>query len=516
MVTLRKLFFSELTVWLACGLVGLYFIVPLKQKLRFGSDLVGGTYLTLEVHTQEAVKTELVSKLKQFEAALSRAGKNMPREKGVECETAKLTFTSAQDAEDAVMLLRKEDSQVTFQYSGNVVSFSFIDAASKDIKHSAIARNIEVLRTRLDKYSVSEIPIAAKGERNIIVELPDVANPLEAKAMIGTAAQLEFLIVERIAKSKEDLLYELDGYVPADKLILPSRGQDGLFYLVRRYADVTGAMLQSARVELGGKLGASWVVAFQFDTEGKKNFYELTKNNYGRNLAIVLDGVVVSAPVINQPIDGSSGCCIEGNFTHEQAKELALLLRSGAYVARVTFEEERQIGPSLGDESRASGFLACAVGLLLLLLFSIVSYKFSGLLAFVALLYNMLIVLVGLAWLRATLTLPGIGGIILTVGMAIDASILIYERIKEELRNGAPVKKAVQTGFSDAMAVILDANITTFIVGIVLYYFGTGPIQGFAVTMMLGIIATLISGLFFLKSLFNVWLNTFDVKKLSI
>ena len=267
------------------------------------------------------------------------------------------------------------------------------------------------------------------------------------------------------------------------------------------------------RNRLGDRGGM--VVEFSFSSEGGDKFYDLTSKNVGKPLAIVLDNKVVMAPKINSALR-ESGVIESSTFTPQTAKQLEVLLKSGAFVAPVTFEEERQIGPSLGAESIKQGLISCLVGLGLLLVFSISFYSMCGLLAFITLLYNLLLILVAMHFLRATLTLPGIAGLVLTIGMAIDSSILIYEQIKEALANGMTIRKAVDTGFSDALVVILDANITTFIVGAVLYYFGTGPIKGFAVTMMLGIIATLITGLFFLKSTFTFILNKFNVQKLRI
>ncbi len=231
-------------------------------------------------------------------------------------------------------------------------------------------------------------------------------------------------------------------------------------------------------------------------------------------MAIVLDGEVISAPTINQAI-GSSGV-IQGSFTTEEARTLAKLLKSGSFKAKVEFIEERQIGPTLGQESINQGLLSCLIGLALLLLFGVFYYRLSGVFSFVTLVYNLILLMMLMALMRATLTLPGIAGMVLTIGMAIDSSILIYERIKEAIKDGMGISVAIEDGFSDAMWVILDSNITTFIVAAVLYYFGTGPIQGFAVTMMLGIITTLITGLFFLKSLFKFYVRTTHVQKLSI
>lgn len=525
-MTARRIFVSELMFWLVLGAVCLYSLYPLKDvvnaqgqiiskgALKFGSDLVGGTYLTLEVHTQEAVDAELVSKMQTVDEKLKHLGKVVPVNKVIENSAIKLSFASTQDAQAAADAL-KQEKDLNQTVRDSVLLLSFPEDIVKHIKEDAVQRNIEVLRARLDRFSVAEIPISAQGEKNIIVELPDVANPQQAKAMIGKAAQLDFRIVERFALNKDDILYELEGELPADKEILPGADEHKGFYLVEKYSDLTGKLLADAKAGFGGEMGSKPVVHFKFNDEGSEKFYALTSRHYGKQLAIVLDGVIISAPLIKQAIHGEG--YIEGSgFNAENTRELALLLKSGSFVARVSFEFERQIGPSLGSESRYNGLMSCLVGLGLLFLFSVYYYSLSGLFAFLALVYNMILILFGLSLLGATLTLPGIGGMVLTVGMAIDASVLIFERIKEELKEGLSIKKSVSLGFSDAMTVIIDGNLTTFIVGLVLYSFGTGPVKGFAITMMLGIGATLITGLFFLRSLFKFYLDNFHVQKLKI
>ncbi|MEX2438192.1 MAG: protein translocase subunit SecD, partial [Candidatus Babeliales bacterium] len=303
-----------------------------------------------------------------------------------------------------------------------------------------------------------------------------------------------------------------------DVIILPGKDRDELgnrrYYLLPAFTDINGSLLKDARAGFGGQSGAQLVVNFEFMPEGGERFYELTRKSQGQQIAIVLDDKVISAPVVNEPI-GSRGQ-ITGRFTSEEVNELAALLKSGAFVAPVTFEEERRIGPALGAESIRQGLMSCLIGLGFLLAFSLFYYKIAGLFAFIALLFNLLLILFILSRFHATLTLPGIAGMVLTVGMAIDASILIYERIREELRAGIHFDQALKVGFSDAMVVILDANITTFIVGVVLFKFGTGPIQGYAVTLLVGIISTLITGLFFLRSLFNVTLDGFGFKNVKM
>jgi preprotein translocase subunit SecD len=503
----RKMFVSELMAWIVIAAVGIYFLIPLRQTLRFGIDLVGGTYLTLEVQTDKAVEADLVEQMQSVDGKLRRANYALPISKYVEKNAIVLMFSSMNDAQMAAVELKRNFPTMTQSVEGVTVRLSYPANIIEQIKKDAVERNIEVLRTRM-----RDIPIVAQGEKNIVVELPDTANPQEAKARIGKAAQLELRLVEKFAPKQEDLLYEFDGELPPDKEILP--GEEG-YYLVERYADVTGRMLKDARAQYGERMGFEHVVSFKLNDVGAEKFYQMTSKHYGKSLAIVLDGVVISAPRISEPISGGQGN-ISGGFTAESAKELALLLQSGSFVAPVTFEEERQIGPALGQESIQQGLISCVVGLVLLFLFSVLFYRVAGFFAFITLLYNLLLTLLALAWLQMPLTLPGIGGLVLTVGMAIDASVLIFEHIREELAGGMTLIKAVKAGFSGAMMVILDANITTFIVGVVLYNFGTGPIQGFAITMMLGIISTLLTGLFFLRSLFMFMLNNFHVQKLRI
>lgn len=519
-LTARRLASSGLVFWLFVAVVGIYFLYPLRKTLRFGIDLVGGTYLTLEVKTEKAVEAELLAKLHAIDTKFKRERTITLVSRTIQDEQIILTFENQQQTQDAARILKADERELVQSVNRDTITLNFSDLTIKKIKEDAVSRNIEVLRTRLDRFSVAEISIAKQGEKQIIVELPDVADPQEAKDMIGRAAILEFKIVEKMGSSEKELLLEYDGDLPDDLQILPGdrssnpNGGRTTYYVVQKYAKVTGAMLSDARPSMGGKTGVEPVVQFSFNDTGADKFYELTSKNHGRALAIVLDNEVISAPTIQSAIRSSGE--ITGRFTSAEVKKLAYLLKSGSFVAPVTFEEERQIGPSLGAESVKSGLYSCLGGFGLIFLFSLYYYKLSGLLAFFALIYNLIFVLLGMSWMHATLTLPGIAGMVLTIGMAIDASILIFERIKEELTKGVGLKNAVDAGFSGAMGVILDGNITTFISGLVLYNLGSGPIQGFAVTLMLGIVATLIATLFFLRSIFNFILNNFSIQKLSI
>jgi preprotein translocase subunit SecD len=520
-LSFKNIMGSSFILW-AVGAVAIgYYMWPIKQRVRFGIDLVGGTYITLSVQTDKALEAELHDKVKNLTKKLEEEGKSAPQRVSVKGSEATITLNNASQAQEAADLLRADGFDVSTQ--DTVITLKLQDTLIKKITDAAVEGNVKVLDTRLNSLGVGEILIAPQGERNIVIELPNVSNPQVAKAMIGKAAVLEVKMVEFVGPTEEAILDRYDGELPDGMEIVPDkrRNNDGTplhYYLVPDYADLTGRLLKDASVGFAQPNGtgrSEVVVNFAFKAEGAELFYDLTRKSYNRPIAIIVDNIVISAPVAHQPISGGSGY-IYGTFTPESAKELASLLKSGAFVAPVTFEEERIIGPSLGAESIRQGLNACLVGLILLLLFSIVAYKLCGLFAFIVLLYNLLLVGLALSFLEATLTLPGIAGMVLTIGMAIDASILIYEKIREELASGTDPKKAVDLGFSDALMVILDSNITTFIVGIVLYKFGTGPIQGFAVTMMVGIVTTLLTGLFFLRSIFNFILYNLGIQKLII
>ncbi len=524
-LTARKILSTSFVGWIALAIFSLFYLFTFKDgklrlredRLKFGIDLVGGTYITLEVQTDKAIEVELTDKAESLLKKMKEARQTLPISKTRQHNSLVWKFENAQAAQELAQYITANEQSFKVVTRDNEVTISIKDSYAKRIKDWAVQGNIEVLRSRLDRLGVGEIPITAQGEKNIVIEMPNVDNPRQAKAMIGKAALLEVKLIEKIAGGKDEILDAYDGEIPDHLEIVTGkeRGSYGkAYYLVPRYTDLTGRLLKDAYMGFGGSAGSEVVVHFKFNPEGGEKFYELTRKNYNRRIAFILDGEVISDPRVTTPI-GAEGY-IHGDFTAQSANELALLLKSGAFVAPVTFEEERQIGPSLGQESIYKGLMACLVGLILLFVFGIFMYKAAGFFAFVALLYNLLLILLALAWLRATLTLPGIAGMVLTVGMAIDASILIYEKIREELAAGLTLRKAVDVGFSDAMAVILDSNITTFLVGVVLYKFGTGPIQGFAVTMMVGIIATLISGLWFLRSLFNFLLYTMNIQRLSV
>lgn len=529
----RRLVFSGFAVWLlviALGIVYLFFgSTPFRKKVHLGIDLVGGTYLTLIVRTNEAIESDLHDRLDAMKRVLKTGRKEAPAsaevhvvvdESNVRALIPKesyltMTFKSVANAQEASNYLRtayKDIGVFDGTMDAEKLKFSLKDDVATMIARTAVENDRDVLRTRLsqDKSNVSEISVSIHGEKSIVIELPDVKNPEIAKSMIGTPAMLEFKIVEAAGDTEDELLYKYDGVVPEGMMIIPG-DEHSKFILVSRRAAVTGKYLKDARKNFTDK---GFGVSFTLTPEGGVLFSELTKKNIGNPLAAILDNRVITIATINSKI--STDGMITGQFDSERAESLSMLLKSGAFSAGVDFDQDRRIEPTLGSESIHNGLLSCLVSMILLLLFTIVFYSWCGILAFITLLCNLFLLLIGLVWLEATLTLPGIAGMILTVGMAVDASVLIYEHIREELAKGVAIKNAVQSGFAGAFRVIWDANITTLLAAVILYKFGAGPIQGFAVTMMLGIASTLLTGLLFLRSLFTFILDNFTVHKLRI
>lgn len=517
-MAVKKIALSNFFGWiLLAGLIGAYFGFYGKQVLKFGIDLVGGSYITLEVQESDVVKTELQDKIESFQAILDQAKIKLTGKPVFDKNALRFNFESKKIAQEAEILFRHDYRDLVYTVTDNQMIITIAPAYLQSLLSQAVDANINILERRLNGLSVAEIHISKQDNRFIVVELPDVQDPEQAKKMIGQSAVMEFKIVEDSASSRQELMDKYDHELPEGTMIVAgsTRGSTGkMFYLVPDFATVSGKYFKNAKVDFGGEFKTDLCVHFEFDDEGGKRFHDLTSRNIGNRLAIVLDGEIVQVATINSAI-GKNGM-IQGGFKPEEATTLAKLLKSGAFKAKVNFISERQIGPTLGQESVNKGLLSCLIGLFLLLVFGIYFYRLAGFFAILALVYNLILILLFMSLIKATLTLPGIAGMILTVGMAVDASILIYEQMRDCFARGLTVNQAIQDGFADAMMVILDANITTFIVAVVLFYFGTGPIQGFAVTMMIGIISTLITGLFFLKSIFKMYVTNFNVTKLNI
>ena len=465
-------------------------------------------------------KTRLASENRSVEKLFS--DKNLsekPSKHDISVADVSYTFSDDIAAKRAASVVTEELKHLSVDRRDNVVVVSLPAVEFSRLRTDAVDQAINVIRNRVDGFGVSGAMVAQHGSKQIVVQLPGVDDPERVKNLITKQAHLEFRLVQEESGSRQSLLDKYDGDLPADLAIIPGEQRydladdetAGSFYLTSAFPDVTGDHITDSG--LGYSDFGEPHVTFKLDREGATTFRELTGSNIGRRLGIVLDGVMVSAPNIQGQI-GASGQ-ITGRYTVKTASDLALVLRTGSFQAPVTYQEERRIGPSLGQDSITNGLRSCLIGLMLVLLFSLLIYRIAGLFAVIALLYNLFLIVLFLSVFGATLTLPGIAGMALTIGMAIDASILIYERVREELAEGNPIRKALNDGFNGAMVVILDSNITTFLTGLVLFYYGGPSIQGFATTLMVGIVATILAGVYFLRAVFDFALDHTPIKRIK-
>ncbi|MDR0977844.1 MAG: protein translocase subunit SecD [Endomicrobium sp.] len=396
-----------------------------------------------------------------------------------------------------------------------------VDAAHLDgsIKmKDAVDRAIGIMRNRIDQFGVTEPLIAKQGDKWIVIQLPGIKDPQSAKELIGKTALLEFRIVNNSQEAAKvvDLLRDkgitpvqyrenpsaypdIEALMPRDASVFEDK--EDLRYYVLDKAVLTGASLTNAKVEFDGQFGRP-VVAMEFNREGARAFEDVTGRNIQKNLAIVLDGIVQSAPVINQRIPEGKAV-IQGSFSTESAKLLATILRAGALPAPVKIIEERTVGPTLGEDSIKSGFMSALVGVIIVFIFMMFYYRSSGIIADIALALNLLLLMAAMAYFQFTLTLPGVAGIALTLAMAVDANVLILERIREELATGKTARAAVESGYQKVFWTIFDANITTLIAAIFLFQFGTGPIKGFAVTLSLGLLVSMFTAISVTKLIYE-------------
>jgi len=391
------------------------------------------------------------------------------------------------------------------------------DSETDHIKKLAAEQALETIRNRIDQFGVSEPDIRQQGDKRILIQLPGIKDTKRAKDLIGKTALLEFKLLDEA----HDLNAALEGNIPPGSEVLYEVKEDPETrrviktpYLIKKRTLLTGANLTDARVQIDSQYNEPYV-SINFDKKGGRDFERITGANVKKRLAIVLDKKIYSAPVIQERISGGQAR-ITGNFTTEEAHDLAIALRAGALPAPVFILEERTVGPSLGSDSIQKGLVSMCVGGILVILFMIVYYKGSGLIADFALILNIILIAGGLAGFQATLTLPGIAGIILTIGMAVDANVLIFERIREEISIGKTPRSAVDAGYDRATLTILDANVTTLIAALVLFQFGTGPVKGFAVTLSLGVISSLFTALILTRQIFDYYLTKRKVKSLSI
>lgn len=534
---------APLTFWAALFVAGSYFIFSFDKKafdeqaahgglfdkakaaynavglasVKKGIDLAGGTYLVLGVELEKAIDNRLALENRALDTLFSSKDlRVLPTRREVKGENIELMFDDEEAAKVCENVIRDGKLSLVVKRHGNQVLVKLAPETIQSIKSGSVEQAVSVLTNRLGSYGVEGIVVQQHGERQVVVQLPGVNDPERVKAVITQTAHLEFKIVEQTAESRDAILDKFDGELPADKMIVSGRrGEEevgGRYYLVSAFPDITGDRIVEARA--GFDQYNKPEVHFRLDSIGAREFSELTSNNINRSLGIIIDDVMYSAPTIRTAIPGGE-CSITNIASQKEAADLSVVLRSGSLQAPLKFEQESRVGASLGQDSINAGVLSCIVALLILFVFSVFFYKIPGFFAVLALLFNLFLTLLFLSYFNATLTLPGIAGMVLTIGMAIDASILIYERIKEELGMGITLRAAINGGFKEAIVVILDSNITTFLTGLVLFYFGGPAIKGFAVTLMAGIIATLLAGVLFLKSLFTFSLDVLNVKSMK-
>jgi len=481
-----------------------------QRRMVLGLDLQGGSYLLLEVDSKDVKKTRL-SQVREDVQRTLRASRGAIQYTGlaVKGDAVEVRITKDTEPPSALSKLRElsqplggllggngqRDLDVT-DAGGGLIRLSITEAAMNDRLRKTIEQSIQIVEKRVNELGTVEPLIQRQGNDRILVQVPGLQDPTHLKEILGKTAKMEFRMVDTTVPPGQT------ENVPPDSEVLMSTSKPPVPQVIKKQVLVSGSDLIDAQTGFDQRSGEP-VVNFKFNTAGSRKFAQATTENVGQPFAIVLDNQVISAPVIREPITGGQGQ-ISGNFTVQSANDLAVLLRAGALPAPLSVAEERTVGPGLGQDSIEKGELAAYVGAIMVVVFMLVTYRLFGVFANVAVVINVAMIFGLLSLLNATLTLPGIAGIVLTVGIAVDSNVLIYERIREELRGGRNAISAIDAGFKRALATILDSNITTFIAAAVLFWIGTGPVRGFAVTLGIGIITTVFTA-FTLTRLIVAW-----------
>ena len=495
--------------------------IPLfpKQTINLGLDLRGGSYLLLEVDT-DSIKNDRSQSL--LEDIRSTFRQNKIKYSGLKTNKngVQVTIRDVLKVNEAKKLVQEfnisssnlftntNNEEFSININDNFFLLDLNENSLKEKYRSAVSQSIEIIRRRIDGLGVTEPSIQRQGNNRILLEVPGMDDPQRLKDLLGQTAKLNFRMVDTSISVSE-----------ARQTRIPSRSEiirdtDGFEYLVMKKVLVSGERLVDAQASFDQATNAP-IVNFRFDTLGGKYFAKATSENVGKPFAIILDNEVISAPVIRTPILGGSGQ-IEGGFTVEEANNLSILLRAGALPAPLEILEEKTIGPGLGKDSIDSGTSAAIIGLVCVLIFIILSYGRFGFYANFALILNIIFIVGILSLLQATLTLPGIAGIVLTIGMAVDANVIIFERIRDEIHNEKNPISAVESGYSKSFGTILDANVTTLIASLVLFFLGTGPVKGFAVTLSIGIITSVFTAFIITRLLISIWILKKRPEELSL
>lgn len=497
----------------------LYAIYPISQSIKLGLDLQGGMHVVLGVETEQAVEARIESLVNQVRKELSANNINITFVQKDQSGRINIGFSSP-DVKDAVTEVIENGYPFLTEVSSGAdsIAFALDNAETQRIKTYAVDQSIEVVRNRIDQFGVAEPLIQKQGTDQILVQLPGITDPERAINLIGQTAQLKFYLVDEKVTPEA----ALSGTLPYDDIVMyqkvteKSTGKvlSSTPYVLKKDAVLTGEYLTDAEVRISPQYNEPYVW-INFDPAGARLFEEITGANVGTRLAIVLDDNVYSAPVLRERISGGEAQ-ITGQFTLEEARDLAIVLRAGSLPAPVHIQENRTVGPSLGLDSIRSGVRASIIGLIGIMLFMGIYYRLSGWVANFALVLNLVLLLGVLAQFGATLTLPGIAGVMLTLGMAVDANVLIFERVREELRHGRTVLNAIDIGYSKAITAIIDSNVTSIIAAVVLFQFGSGPVKGFAVTLTIGLVASMFTAIFVTRTIFMSFIVSRNIKKLSI
>jgi preprotein translocase subunit SecD len=495
-------------------------IIP-SEKVHLGLDLQGGMHLILEVEAEKAIE----SYVERIRSSLmdDLKGNGIPFGKLEREKNNQIVLeVSGEKAKWEKILTQRYPMMQELSSSPEEkgiwrVVLVLDSRQAEQVKKNAIDQALETIRNRIDQFGVSEPEITLQGTDRILIQLPGIKDPQRAINLIGRTALLEFKLLDE----EGDIEDALKGSIPEGDIILYQRSVDPktggvrkIPFLLKEKTLMTGEYLRDARVAIDSQFNEPYV-ALEFDDVGGKLFEQITGSNVKKRLAIILDDNVYSAPVIQERIPGGRAQ-ITGSFDMKEASDLAIVLRAGALPAPVKIIEERTVGPSLGQDSIHQGFISIIISAALIVLFMIFYYRLSGVIADIALILNVLLVFAVFSLLRATLTLPGIAGLVLSVGMAVDANILVHERIKEELRWGKTTRAAIDQGYHRAFTTIIDSNLTTVIAALFLYQFGTGPVRGFAVTLFWGIVANIFTAVFVTRWMFDYLTLKLNVKKLSI
>ena len=473
------------------------------KPIPLGLDLKGGAQLLLEVDTTTMFQEKAAQLYDETRSAL------IDRDKGV------IRFSNLRNADGVVSLVVREDADVSrakgrlksalgntvdIESSGRTITLSYSEKQKNEMTQDALARSIEIVRRRIDALGTKEPSIQSQGGKYILIQLPGVDNPEHIKGLIGQTAKMTFHLVNENISAEQIA----SGRAPSGTQFLPMMDAPNQLVPVYSRVEVSGESLKDSQADFDQNNMP--VVTTAFDATGARKFAKLTTEHVNERFAIVLDGRVLSAPTIREPIPGGRGQ-ISGGFTLQGAKDLAVLLRSGALPAPLQVIEERTVGAGLGADAIEAGRVGSAIGVLFVILFMLIAYRSFGLIADIVLLVNLAMIIGISAFLGATLTLPGIAGIVLTLGMAVDANILPFERIRDEIREGVPSLRAVELGFHRSTKTVMDGNLTNLICSLILFQFGAGPIRGFAVTLSIGVITTLFTCLLLSKVMIDWYMN---------